>query len=82
MNKHLDIGIPAMLKTSLELKGTKLRGLGGQSNLLMRVIIASVRPLTLTFVTLTDYGLRTPGEEIDFTALPKIHSHSQIFRYG
>ena len=38
-----------MLKPSLELKGTKLRGLGGQSNLLMRVIIASVRPLTLTF---------------------------------
>ena len=27
-------------------------------------------------------GLRTPGEEIAFTARPKIHSHSQIFRYG
>ena len=27
-------------------------------------------------------GLRTPREEIAFTARPKIHSHSQIFRYG
>ena len=25
------------------------------------------------------HGLRTPGEEIAFTARPKIHSHSQIF---
>ena len=28
------------------------------------------------------HGLRTPGEEIDFTARPKINSQSQIFRYG
>ena len=28
------------------------------------------------------HGLRTPREEIAFTAPPKIHSHSQIFRYG
>ena len=28
------------------------------------------------------HELRTPGEEIAFTAQPKIHSHSQIFRYG
>ena len=28
------------------------------------------------------HGLRTHGEEITFTARPKIHSHSQIFRYG
>ena len=28
-----------------------------------------------------DHGLRTPGEEIAFTTRPKIHSHSQIFRY-
>ena len=27
-------------------------------------------------------GLQTPREEIAFTAWPKIHSHSQIFRYG
>ena len=26
-------------------------------------------------------GLRTPGEEIAFTAWPKINFHSQIFRY-
>ena len=25
------------------------------------------------------HGLRTPREEIAFTARPKIHSHSQIF---
>ena len=30
----------------------------------------------------TMHGLRTPREEIAFTARPKIHSHSQIFRYG
>ena len=30
----------------------------------------------------SDHGLRTPREEIAFTARPKIHSHSQIFRYG
>ena len=30
----------------------------------------------------TSHGLRTPGEEIVFTVRPKIHSHSQIFRYG
>ena len=28
------------------------------------------------------HGQRTPREEIAFTARPKIHSHSQIFRYG
>ena len=28
------------------------------------------------------HGLWTPGEEIVFTARPKIHSHSQFFRYG
>ena len=29
-----------------------------------------------------NHGLRTPREEMVFTARPKIHSHSQIFRYG
>ena len=29
-----------------------------------------------------EHGLRTPGEEIAFTARPKIQSQSQIFRYG
>ena len=29
-----------------------------------------------------DHRLRTPGEEIAFTARPKINSQSQIFRYG
>ena len=28
------------------------------------------------------HGLRTPGEEIAFTARLKIHFHSRIFRYG
>ena len=30
----------------------------------------------------TAHGVRTPREEIAFTARPKIHSHSQSFRYG
>ena len=34
------------------------------------------------FHLLTIHGLRTPREEIVFTARPKIQSHSQIFRYG
>ena len=40
-------------------------------------------PLGFTCVILweSDHGLRTPREEIAFTARPKIHSHSQIFRY-
>ena len=29
-----------------------------------------------------NHGLRTPREEISFTTRPKIHYHSQIFRYG
>ena len=29
-----------------------------------------------------NHGLRTPREEIAFTARPKIQSESQIFRYG
>ena len=28
------------------------------------------------------HGLRTPGEEIAFTARPRINSHFQIFRYN
>ena len=41
-------------------------------------------PTTMVFKPsdLTYHGLRTPREEIAFTARPKIHSHSQIFRYG
>ena len=31
---------------------------------------------------LWDHGLRTPREEIPFTARPKTQSQSQIFRYG
>ena len=30
----------------------------------------------------SNHGLRTPYEEIAFTARTKIHSHSQIFSYG
>ena len=36
---------------------------------------------TIDFFSLRQ-TLRTPGEEIAFTERPKIHSHSQIFRYG
>ena len=36
----------------------------------------------LSFLIKTNHGLRTLGEEIAFTARPKIKSQSQIFRYG
>jgi hypothetical protein len=41
-------------------------------------------PLTFNYLdhSAPVHGLRTPREEIAFTAQPKIHSHSQIFRYG
>ena len=35
-----------------------------------------------TQIDVITHGLRTPSEEIVFTARPKINSHSQIFRYG
>ena len=33
------------------------------------------------YIGCLSHGLRTPREEIAFTARPKIHSHSQFFRY-
>ena len=38
--------------------------------------------MNTTSVMHPDHGLRTPREEIVFTAWPKIQSQSQIFRYG
>ena len=43
---------------------------------LIKVVKAHCAPLSAR------HGLRTPREEMAFTAQPKIHSHSQIFRYG
>ena len=43
--------------------------------------ILSWSPLLVSFTAL-NHSLRTPREEIAFTAQLKIHSHSQIFRYG
>ena len=37
---------------------------------------------TFSFKFGHNHGLRTPRQKIAFTARPKIHSHSQIFRYG
>ena len=37
---------------------------------------------TLIFFSILHGLLRMPGEEIAFTAWPKINSHSQIYRYG
>ena len=34
------------------------------------------------FTIVIPKGLRMPREEITFTARPKIHTHSQIYRYG
>ena len=51
--------------------------------ILLRVSI--FKTLVSTFYqdqNILHHGLRTPREEIAFTARPKIHSHSQIFRYG
>ena len=40
-------------------------------------------PLQVYFLRICGHhGLRTFREEIAFTARPKIHSHSKIFRYG
>ena len=36
----------------------------------------------ILFFKFFEHGLRTPREEIDFTARPRIQSQSQIFRYG
>ena len=38
--------------------------------------------LILRFLEFWHHKLRTPGEEITFTAWPKINSYSQIFSYG
>ena len=40
------------------------------------------KPFFLKNLLYLDHGLRTPREELAFTARPKIHSHYQIFRYG
>ena len=42
--------------------------------------IASLCTVEIWYFMYT-HGLRTPGEEIAFTARPKIKSQSQIFRY-
>ena len=44
--------------------------------------LISTNELYSVLVDNPNHGLRTPREEIAFTARPKIHSHSQIFRYG
>jgi hypothetical protein len=48
-------------------------GLPGQADGLVRAA---------TLCVVLCHGLRTPGEEIAFTAQPKIKSQSQIYRYG
>jgi hypothetical protein len=50
----------------------------------MRTIVLSPKSLlnyTSKYQGLS-HRLRIPDEEITFTARPKIHSHSQIFKYG
>ena len=39
-------------------------------------------PHSFIKLNICNHGLRTPGQKIAFTERPKIHSHSQIFRYG
>jgi hypothetical protein len=38
--------------------------------------------ISIHYLSDLKHGLRTPREEIAFTARPKIQSESQIFRYG
>ena len=60
------------------------------NNIFLTIVRNSHRVSLLHFFIFLDiqafyhikHGLRTPREEIAFTAQPKIHSHSQIFRYG
>ena len=40
-----------------------------------------LQPMEQNWYNFHRQGLRTPREEIAFTARPNIHSHSQIFRY-
>ena len=47
-----------------------------------RVFCAVIWPVSSTMQIVSEHGLRTPSEEITFTARPKIKSQSQIFRYG
>ena len=44
------------------------------------VVSYSFKELVISYIFAN--GLRTPIDEIAFTARPKINSHSQIFRYG
>ena len=58
-------------------KTEKVTG-GGKSAILP--IWCCLLSITVPFTHM--HRLRTPREEIAFTERPKIHSHSQIFRYG
>jgi hypothetical protein len=49
---------------------------------LLRANASSSRSKSVNNVHLFGHGLRTPREEIAFTARPKIQSQSQIFKYG
>ena len=44
-------------------------------------IVHSLNFANVHKVKCSKHGLRTPREEIAFTARPKIHSHSQTFRF-
>ena len=56
-----------------------------KGKLSLQFIVATILSWVRDFITAPecpDHGLRTPSEEIAFTARPKIQSQSQIFRYG
>ena len=56
-----------------------------KGKLSLQFIVATILSWVRDFITAPecpDHGLRTPSEEIAFTARPKIQSQIQIFRYG
>ena len=72
MELHIELDWGKYLKLFLDwLRGIKY------------LVIISMLVLGFFFQSLRfHHGLWTPREKIAFTAQPKIHSHSQIFRYG
>ena len=68
-------------------KSTPVHFLNSQYILWINIVLSLQLVISWYLQSLTpansiSHGLRTPREEIAFTARPKIHSHSQIFWYG
>ena len=60
----------------------QLRHPFGKSNLIVKKIQSFESSFEDPAIYQIKHGLRTPNEEMAFTAQPKIKAHSQMFRYG